>query len=107
MSYQAISDLTYDPAFTARIRACVTEQSVTYQNDQRPDVVALAKDVLRGGASGPFLSFNSMIAAAPGIADSGDADQANVADAEILSAVQANYVTVAGLHYNSDGTPIP
>jgi hypothetical protein len=112
MSYQAISELTYDPAFTSRIRACVVEQSLTFQNDQRQDVVALAKDVLQGGASGPMLSFNQVTAAAPGVADKatvadGTVDQSLVPDGDILASVQGSYLSVAALFYAADGTPLP
>lgn len=111
MSYQVISELTSDSAFTARVRACVVEQSNTFKDDQRADIKALALDVLRGEAAGPMLSFNQMTAAAPGLADkattpSGDVDQALIDDGDILSAIQATYLTVAALHYASDGTPI-
>jgi hypothetical protein len=111
MSYSAISELTSDPAFTARIRACAVEQSLTFQNDERLDVKAMAQDLLRGEGAGPILSFNQMVSAAPGLADkattpSGDVDQSLVEDGDILSAVQATYLTIAALHYNADGTPV-
>ena len=110
MSYQVISDLTSDPAFTARIRACVIEQSATFKDDTRLDIQTLALDVLRGGASGPMISFNQLTAAAPGIADTATTpdgiDQSLIDDPDILAAVQAEYPTVAGLHYTSEGTPV-
>jgi hypothetical protein len=110
MSYQVISDLTYDPAFTARVRACVVEQSNTFKDDTRGDIKATAEEVLRGGGSGPMLSFNQMVASAPGLADKATTpsgvDQTLIVDGDILSAVQATYPTVAALHYNADGTPV-
>jgi hypothetical protein len=111
MTYQAVSDLTSDPGFTARVRACVVEQSLTFQNDQRADVKALALDILRGGKAGPMLSFNQMTAAAPGVADTatgpnGEIDQSLIPDGDFLSAIQGMYLGVAALHYTADGTPV-
>lgn len=110
MSYQAISELTYDPAFTSRIRACAVEQSLIFQNDQRADVKALALDVLRGSASGPMLSFDQTTAAAPGVADKAETpsgvEQSLVEDGDILSSVQGSYIPTAALFYASDGAPL-
>jgi hypothetical protein len=109
MSYQAIDSLTNDADFSARNRACATQQAEIFRNDARPDFVAVADEVLRGSAE-LALAFTRISAAAPGIADKADdgnggIDQALVTDADLLSLVQANWQVVASLYFNEDGTP--
>lgn len=108
MSYQTIDQLTSDQDFTSRVRACCVEQGETYQNDARPNFVALAKDQLLGGIT--YLTFVRIEAAAPGIAVKVETpsgiDQSQVTDGDILSLTQANWEVVANLHFTSDGTPI-
>ena len=99
MSFQEIDQLTSDPVFGGRVRACAVQQAETYKNDARPDFVALADDQLKGGTT--YLAFVRIIAAFPGLAE---ADE--IADADILSQMQANWQVVAGLYYAADGTPI-
>src|SRR6478672_10090835 len=104
MTYLAQDQLTYDPTFGGRVRSSVTEQSLVFQNDARPDFVALANSCLLG-ESEPLLTFNRLIAAAPGLAaqaDTGEGtvDQSRIGDPDILSAVQADFPTVVSLFYN-------
>ena len=63
MSYQTIDQLTSDPYFAARVRACCVEQAEVYVNDARPDFVAVAHDQLVGGIT--YLTFARIEAAAP------------------------------------------
>lgn len=108
MSYEAIDQLTSDPAFAARVRACCVEQGEVYANDARPDFVAVAHDQLVGGTT--YLAFVRIEAAAPGIADKAATadgiDQTQVTDADLLSLTQANWQVVAALYYDADGNPI-
>jgi hypothetical protein len=88
----------------------MTEQAAVFKDDARPDMAALADEVLR--ASGTTnLAFIRMTAAAPGIAekvDLGDGaiDQSLVTDADILATVQAVWPTVAALFYDAEGIPL-
>ena len=111
MSYATIDALTQDFAFAGRVRASTTQESLTYQNDGRPDMVSAANDALRGG----MLTTNTLtrlLAGGPGFADAADngdggIDSSQIADADILAGVQAGFPTVAALYWNEDGTPIP
>jgi hypothetical protein len=111
MSYQAQADLAADAGFTRRVDACAVEQADVFKDDARPAFVALAEGVMRGDPDMIF-TFVRLVAAAPGLADTattgqgGTIDQSTVTDADILSAVQANWEVVAGLFFNEDGTPI-
>lgn len=109
MSYQIIAVLTDDQWFNARIRSCCVEQGETYQNDQRPDFVAVAQQALRGDGV-TYLAFARLTAAGPGIADKADngdgtVNQEQVTDADLLSSVQANWQVVAGLYFDTEGIP--
>ena len=110
MSYATIDQLTSDPMFAARVRACCVEQAKVYVNDARPDFVAVAHDQLIGGIT--YLTFARIEAAAPGIADKvdpegdGTIDQTQVTDGDLLSLTQANWQVVAALYYDADGNPI-
>jgi hypothetical protein len=111
VSYQAQWLLTYDDPFTARSRAAIINQATIFKDDARPDIATLAESLLRGGAA-QFGTFQSLLGAAPGFADKADngdgtVDSSKIADAEILSAVQADFPTVAALYFTADGTPIP
>jgi hypothetical protein len=99
MSFQQIDQLTGDPTFGGRVRACAVQQAETYKDDVRPDFVALANDQLTGGTT--YLAFVRIIAAFPGLAEAPE-----IADGDILSQMQANWPVVAGLYYLSDGSPI-
>jgi hypothetical protein len=112
MTYQAQSALTYDDAFNNRQRAALTGQAGIYKDDARADMKALADAVLRSDPPGLFVTFQSMLAAAPGFADDADngdgtVDSSKISDPQILSAVQAGWPTVAALYFTEDGSPIP
>ena len=111
MSYQSQWALTYDDAFVSRGRAAITNQSAIFKDDQRADIKALAETLLRGTDGAPYVTFQSMLGAAPGfatMADQGDGtvNSTLIADDDILAAVQAEYPTVAALYYAPDGGPI-
>ena len=110
MSYHAQSQLANDSDFNGRNQACATQQADVFRNDQRPDYVALAADVLRGNTD-TLSAFVRINAAGPGIAhkvDNGDGtiSQEYVTDADLLSLTQASWPVVAGLYYAPDGTPL-
>ena len=82
-----------------------------FLDDTRADIKALAEALLRGDPE-PTLTFTRMLAGAPGFAqtvDNGDGTISSdkIADDEILSAVQAEWPTVAALFYDSEGAPQP
>jgi hypothetical protein len=110
MSYQAQYQLETNVDFQGRSRAAAISQAEVYQNDQRPDFVALASGILKD-AGGYTQAFTRIDAGGPGIADKvdngdGTIDQSKVTDADLLSLTQANFPVVAGLYFNDDGTPI-
>jgi hypothetical protein len=112
MNYEQIDQLTNSVAFQGRVRACCTQEAVTFQSDTRPDIVALAEEVLRNG--GPVFNFVRMVAAFPGLSpsqgpagDEGMVDQATIPDAEILAQVQHHWPTVAALFWDESGNRIP
>jgi hypothetical protein len=110
MSYLSQWTLTYNDTFVSRQRACLTQQGDHWKDDERGDISALARSVLRIEA-GPLTSFQSMIGASPGFADEvdngdGTIDQSKVDDAEILATVQALWPTVAALYFDTQGQPI-
>ena len=110
MSYQAQSQLGADSDFVGRTQSAAYQQAATYVNDQRPDFVAVAETVLRGEPD-MLAAFTRLDAAGPGIADKADngdgtIDQALVTDDDLLSLTQANWQVVAGLYYDTEGTPI-
>jgi hypothetical protein len=112
MTYLAQSKLETDIGFQSRTRAALTEQSLIFKDSMAGDMKALAGALLRNEA-GPTASFNRMLAAAPGFADTADGgeeeefDSSLIADADILAAVQADYPTVAALYYDAEGNPLP
>jgi len=111
VAYQAQSQLENDVDFQQRDRAVCIEQANTYRNDQRPDFVAVAEGILRNQAE-LFGCFVRLASSGPGIADKvdngdGTIDSANVTDADLLSLTQAAWPTVAGLYFDSSGTPVP
>jgi hypothetical protein len=103
MSYQDIDDLTSDPTFNGRVRACALEQAEGFKDAADPAYVALAGDQFRGGTT--YLAFVRLAAASPGIATGGN--QSQVTDAELLPIVQNGWPTVAALYYDPEGNPIP
>ncbi|HEY2302998.1 MAG TPA: hypothetical protein VGH66_13960 [Acidimicrobiales bacterium] len=111
MGYDAQFALTNDSDFYGRSYACAVQQADVFINDQRPDYVAVAHAVLRDDP-GFGSAFVRLAAAGPGIADKADngdgtIDSSKVTDADLLSLTQANWPVVAGLYFNTDGTPIP
>lgn len=99
MSFESIDQLTQDPLFAGRVRACAVQQAETFKDDARPDFVALADDQLTGGTT--YLAFVRIVAAFPGLAE-----QPEITDGDILSQVQANWPTVAGLYFDAEGNPL-
>ena len=102
VSYRAQAQLEANTDFRGRATAAATEQADSYINDQRPDFVAVARNVLKGSWA-ELDAFIRLDAAGPGIADKvdigGDAiDQTQVTDEDLLSLTQANWQTVAGLY---------
>lgn len=111
MSYLSQWRLTYDDPFVSRSRAALTNQSVIFKDDTRADIAALATSLLVQDNPQESLTFVSILAAAPGfadIADNGDGtvDSSKVTDEDILSAIQAEWPTVAALFYGPDGAVI-
>lgn len=112
MSYQAQWLLTYDDGFVSRCRSCLTQRANIYKDDERPNYVALAHSLLKGSNPAEMVTFQSMLANAPGFAeeaDNGDGtiDSTKIQDGEIQAAVDAQFPVVADLYYDADGTPIP
>jgi hypothetical protein len=111
MSYKAIDQLTMDVWFQARTRACCTQEAQNFRNDARPNFVALADDLLRGGGA-TTLTFVRLGAASPGVAESatdadGNIDSSKVTDEEILAFVQPAWELVSLLFWDKDGSPLP
>jgi hypothetical protein len=122
-NYQTIDRLASDPAFQARVRACMLDESVTHRADEKPEWVAMAEDVIRGGGSG-VLPMTRLAAAAPGFADKAvevtpdplggvgnriatsppGIDQSGITDEDILALVQAEWGYVAELTYQGGKT---
>lgn len=102
MSYDAISRLTYDLTFTARVDACLGEQAMSFKDDGRPSFVSVAEDILKDGGQ-TVNCFHRMIAGSPGFADTAEAgeefDSSPISDDDILSAVQAHWPDVATLYF--------
>ena len=107
-TYLAQWKLTYDAGFTSRQQACITQQADHFKDDARPDIAALALDLLRGDPDA-LGTFQVMIGAAPGFADEvdngdGTIDSSKIDDAQILATVQAIWPVVAELYFEPDGT---
>jgi hypothetical protein len=108
-TYLAQWRLTYDADFTSRQRACLTQQADHWKDDERGDISALAFALLRGDPDA-LLTFQVMIGASPGFAESvdngdGTIDSSRVQDGEILATVQALWPTVAAIYFDADGAP--
>jgi hypothetical protein len=111
VSYRSQAQLEANTDFRGRATAAATEQADSYINDQRPDFVAVARDVLKGFPA-ELDAFVRLDAAGPGIADKVDVgddsiDQTQVTDADLLSLTQANWQVVAGLYFDDTGMPKP
>ena len=90
MTYSAISDLSKDPDFNARLRACLSSEAAPKTDD-------LSNQILRSPDFGVQL-FMPLVSAAPGFADAYTAgNQGSIDDGMMLSAVQASWDRVAGL----------
>lgn len=110
MSYLSQWRLAADDEFVSRSRAAMTGQAEIFKDDERGDIAALATSLLTAANPQEALTFVGLLAAAPGFADKvdqgdGTVNSSLIADAEILSAVQAEWPTVAGLFYAGDGGP--
>ncbi len=92
MAYANSAALRGDAAFFGRLDACCCEQALTYKDDGRADIAALAEDVLVKGASGLFPPF---ICSQPGFGEV--TDSADITDGQILAAVQAVWPEVAAM----------
>jgi hypothetical protein len=103
VTYQDIDQLTADPAFAGRVRACCLKEAEGFKDAADPSYVALADDQLLGGTT--YLTFVRLAAASPGIADGGD--QSQVTDEQLLPIVQNGWPTVAPLYFDPEGNPIP
>lgn len=111
MSYKTYSLLTEDLDFSRRARACIMEQSNIFINDTRPDLQALAMDLMKFAPT-QTQSMIQGICAGPGFADEvdngdGTITSDNVTDADILSQTQAIFPTIASLFYDDTGASIP
>jgi hypothetical protein len=110
MSYESQWRLTFDDGFVSRSRAAMTNQSAIYKDDERGDIAALAEDLLTGATPQIPLTFVSVLAAAPGFADTADngdgtVDSSRITDEDLLAALQAQWPAVAALFFAGDGTP--
>jgi hypothetical protein len=69
----------------------------------------LARGILTNNG-GPLATFFDLTAAAPGFADTATTDDGIdsdlIDDPSILSAIQAEWPTVASLYFTADGAPI-
>lgn len=109
MSYRSQAQLEANSDFRGRAEAAATQQADSYMNDQRPEFVAVAGDVLKGYRA-PLDAFIRLDAAGPGIAEKVDIgedsiDQSQVTDADLLALTQANWQVVAALYYPADTPP--
>lgn len=101
MSYETRAALAADPTFQRRVVTCAKEQALVFTNDGRPDISAFADAVIL--ASGNALPLVDLVAVAPNFVDV--ADQAEIADPDILAAVQAQWPTYAALAYPAPEPP--
>ena len=111
VSYRSQAQLEANTDFRGRAVAAATQQAGVYVNDQRPDFVAVARNVLKGSAA-ELDAFIRLDAAGPGIAEKVDIgddsiDQSQVTDADLLSLTQGNWQVVAGLYFDAEGAPKP
>lgn len=111
MSYMSQTRLASDNDFVARCEAVLIEQSLIYKDSTEPDQAALAFGILRADPSGQYRRvFITILAAAPGFATetetpSGGVDASALSDAQLLSATQADFPTVAALFFLPTGSP--
>jgi hypothetical protein len=110
MSYLSQWRLAADDEFVSRCRAALVGQAEVFKDDDRADIAALATSLLTAATPQESLTFIGLLAAAPGFADKvdqgdGTINSSLIVDGEILSAVQAEWPTVAALFYGPDGGP--
>jgi len=94
MSYAEQSELYRSVEGRGRYEACVREQGLVFAFDLRPDMAALGQAVV----SGSIAHIDAVIAAVvfgPSWADLGE-------DAALLSAVQAQWPTVAAAYFEEE-----
>jgi hypothetical protein len=97
MAYTDIANLAGSSDYTSRLIACCTEQAGIFVNDQRPEYVDLAREVITN--PGAALWFTWIVASSPGFGDAyADGGQEAIDDGMLLSAVQANWPVVAAAH---------
>lgn len=119
MSYLDIAQLTEDPQFQSRVRACTVQEAHTFKDDQRPAWQALALDCLKGGGA-TTLMFVRLMAAFPGFVTDLPVqkpeeepppqppgpprfDSTRILDGAILAQVQAQWPVVAELFFDEEG----
>lgn len=106
MSYRIIDELTNNAIFGGRVRACAIEQAAHFRNDERPPIVALAQDMIRGTPEAVAV-FIRLAAAAPGHADQaglGDTvDESAITDSDLLAVIQGSWPMVAELYFDDEG----
>jgi hypothetical protein len=93
MTYQSSMELTQDPIFQGRVRACCTEQATTTLADA-PGAAGELRDSILRGSGAEVLTFVAIIAAFPGLSHPPP-------DEDILSQVQANWTLVADLYFGA------
>jgi hypothetical protein len=89
MAYQNMAVLSFDSAFRDRVIACAKEQALIFKDDQRPEFHNLAWAIIY--SPGNAQGLVDLVCVAPGFGDV--TDPSAIDDAEILSAVQANWAT--------------
>jgi hypothetical protein len=97
MAYTDTAGLAGNSDYVARLTACCTEQAGIFVNDQRPEYVDLAREVITD--PGAALWFVWLVAASPGFGDAyagGGVDA--IDDGMLLSSVQANWPIVSAAH---------
>lgn len=92
MTYQDAADLARDPIFGQRLGAALAKEAVGKPADYLVDIILKNPDV----GSAYFMPF---VASAPGFDQTYDqGGQGLITDAELLSAVQANWQRVYDLY---------
>lgn len=95
MSYESMAALSDDAAFRDRVLSCCSEQALVFKDDGRKDIAGLAKAVIASPSNA--LGLFELVCVSPNFKDVEDATK--VPDIAILSAVQAEWPTYAGVMY--------
>lgn len=98
MTYKSQADLRSDSIFTARWTSAINQQAMVFKDDEDANTKALAELVLKGDFN-TINIWTRVICETPGFGD--NADQAEISDLAILSAVQNQWATVAALAVTS------